>query len=136
MLSWVATNDAKNCMTKSGMAGRGFSPALVVLVVSGQATTHFFCFLIVKNHTCRQINNPLSGYYLSLLFLPATSSSPSWTLIGLFEPTLRPSKVLLLPHAFPRKYGHGHRQVCRARRGVAKTLSITADANLDWCNLL
>merc|ERR1712038_636752 len=34
MLSWVATNDAKNCMTKSGMAGRGFSPALVVLVVS------------------------------------------------------------------------------------------------------
>merc|ERR1712241_633099 len=34
MLSWVATNDAKNCMTKSGMAGRGFSPALAVLVVS------------------------------------------------------------------------------------------------------
>ena len=36
MLSWVATNDAKNCMTKSGMAGRGGlrSPALVVLVVS------------------------------------------------------------------------------------------------------
>merc|ERR1712241_506079 len=34
MLSWVATNDAKNCMTKSGMAGRGFSPALVGLVVS------------------------------------------------------------------------------------------------------
>ena len=44
MLSWVATNDAKNCMTKSGMAGRGFSPALVVLVVSGQATTQFFLF--------------------------------------------------------------------------------------------
>ena len=48
MLSWVATNDAKNCMTKSGMAGRGFNPALVVLVVSGQATTHFFLFPYCK----------------------------------------------------------------------------------------
>ena len=48
MLSWVATNDAKNCMTKSGMAGRGFSPALVVLVVSGQATTHFFFVSLLK----------------------------------------------------------------------------------------
>ena len=36
---------------------------------------------------------------LSLSFLPATPSSPSWTLEGLFEPTLRLSSALESPHA-------------------------------------
>ena len=33
------------------------------------------------------INDPFSGKHYSLPFLPATPSSPSWTLEGLFELT-------------------------------------------------
>ena len=42
---------------------------------------------------------PLSGKHFSLPFLPATPSSPSQTLEGLFELTRRPSRALDLPHA-------------------------------------
>ena len=41
-----------------------------------------------------QINNPSSGKYYTLLFLPATPWSPSQTLEGLFELARRPSRVL------------------------------------------
>ena len=38
-----------------------------------------------------QINDPMSGKYFSLPFLPATHYSPSRILGGLFELTHRPS---------------------------------------------
>ena len=41
-----------------------------------------------------QINDPSSGKHFSLPFLPATPSSPSRTLEGLFELKLRPSRAL------------------------------------------
>ena len=46
-----------------------------------------------------QINDPSSGKHYSLPFLPATPSSPSRTLEGLFELTRRPSRALDLSHA-------------------------------------
>ena len=46
-----------------------------------------------------QINDPSSGKYYSLPFLPATPSSPSRTLEGLFELTRRPSRALDSPRA-------------------------------------
>ena len=61
----------------------------------GLATkTIFLCFLLVKNH-----DHPSSGMHYSLLFLPATPSSPSRTLKGLFELTRRPSWALDSPRA-------------------------------------
>ena len=41
----------------------------------------------------------INGKHYSLLFLPATPSSPSRTLEGLFEMTQRPSRGLDLPRA-------------------------------------
>ena len=46
-----------------------------------------------------QINDPSLGKHYSLPFLPATPSSPSWTLEGLFELTRRPSWALDSPRA-------------------------------------
>merc|ERR1711923_662825 len=46
-----------------------------------------------------KINDPLSGKTYSLTFLPATPSSPSQTLEGLFELTRRPSWALNSPRA-------------------------------------
>merc|ERR1711923_60177 len=46
-----------------------------------------------------QINDPSSGKHYSLPFLPATPSSPSRTLEGLFELTRRPSRALNSPRA-------------------------------------
>ena len=46
-----------------------------------------------------QINDPLSGKYYSLPFLPATPSSPSQTLEVLFELTRRPFRALDSPRA-------------------------------------
>ena len=48
-----------------------------------------------------QINDPSSGKHYSLLFLPATPSSLSRTLKGLFELTWRPSWALASPRALP-----------------------------------
>ena len=45
-----------------------------------------------------QINDPSSGKHYSLPFLPATPSSASRTLEGLFELTQRPSRALDSPH--------------------------------------
>ena len=42
---------------------------------------------------------PRKGKYCSLSFLPATPSSPSLTLEGLFELTRRPSRALDWPRA-------------------------------------
>ena len=44
---------------------------------------------------------PSSGKHYSLPFLPATPSSPSRTLEGLFELTRRPSRALDSPCALP-----------------------------------
>ena len=77
-----------------------------------------------------------TGKYFSLPLLPATPSSPSWTLEGLFKLTRRPSRALDSPSALLPTYKdtdeiQGHRQVCRARRGGPITPSTTTDANLD-----
>ena len=48
---------------------------------------------------CMQINDPSSGKHFSLAFLPATPSSLSWTLEGLFELSWRLSRALKLPRA-------------------------------------
>ena len=46
-----------------------------------------------------QFNDPQSAKYFSLPILPATPSSPSRTLEGLFELTRCPSRALDLPPA-------------------------------------
>ena len=70
-------------------------------------------------------------YYIP--FLPATPSSPSWTLEGLFELTRRPSRAHDLPRALLQRTTEiqGHCQVCRARCKGPRTLSRTIDENLD-----
>ena len=45
------------------------------------------------------MNDPSPGKHYSLPFLPATPSSPSRTLEGLFELTRRPSRALDSPRA-------------------------------------
>ena len=70
--------------------------------VAGLATDSFFsvsflCKLI--DLPGGQINDPSSGKHYSLPFLPATPSSPSRTLEGLFELTRRPSRALDSPRA-------------------------------------
>ena len=68
-----------------GGSGGGLSSS------TGLATNSiFFCFLFV---------NPSSGKHYSLPFLPATPSSPSRTLEGLFELTKRHSRALNSPRA-------------------------------------
>ena len=60
----------------------------------GQTTNSIFvCFLFVKKPG-GQINDASSEKHYFLWFLPATPSSPSWTLEGFFEPTRRPSRAL------------------------------------------
>ena len=64
-------------------------------------TQFFLCFLCVKiiDLPGGQINDPSLGKHYSLPFLPATPSSPSRTLEGLFELTRRPSQALASPRA-------------------------------------
>ena len=58
---------------------------------TGLATTSiFFCFLIVKT---RRVGETL------ITSVPPSNSSPSRTLEGFFELTLRPSRALDLPRA-------------------------------------
>ena len=52
---------------------------------SGHQLNFFMFPFCEKSLICRQINNPSSGKHYSLLFLPATPSSPSRTLQGLFS---------------------------------------------------
>ena len=61
------------------------------------------CFFLQKiiNLLGGQINDSSSGKYFSLPFLPATPSSLSWTLEGLFELTRRPSRALDSPALLP-----------------------------------
>ena len=79
------------------------------------------------------INDPLSGKHFSLPFLPATPSSPSRTLEGLFELTRRPSRALDSPRALlPGLQRYKDTVRCAAaRRGGPRTPSTTPDANLD-----
>ena len=59
--------------------------------------TQFFLFPFCKkiiDLPGGKINDPSLGKHYSLLFLPATPSSLSWTLEGLFELTRRPSRAL------------------------------------------
>ena len=78
------------------------------------------------------MNDPSSGKHYSLPFLPATPSSPSRTLEGLFELTRRPFRALDSCVASGTTEIQGHRQVCSARREGPKTTSKTADTNLDF----
>ena len=76
---------------------------------------------------------PSSGKHHSPSFLPATSSSLSRTLEGLFELTQCPSRV---PHlascvASGTTEIQRHCQMCRARRQGPRRQSRTNDANLD-----
>ena len=50
-----------------------------------------------------QINGPLLGKRYSISFIPATPSSPSRTLEGLFELTQRSSRALDSPRALLRE---------------------------------
>ena len=67
-------------------------------ILPGLATNSiFFCLLFLKkiiDLPGGQINDPSSGKHYSLPFLPAPHSSPSWTLEGLFEQTVHPSRAL------------------------------------------
>ena len=75
---------------------------------------------------------PHRGKHYSLPFLPATPSSPSRTLGGLFELTRCPSRALDLPRASLPEPQRIMNTVCRARRGGARTLLRTTDAKLDY----
>ena len=74
-----------------------------VRIVTGLATNSiFFCFLFLWkliDLPGGQINDPSSGKHYCLPFLPATPSSPSWTLEGLFELKQCISRALDLPPA-------------------------------------
>ena len=73
-------------------------------------------------------------WHYSLLFLPATRSSPSQTLEGVLKSwhgALQYGPWLTLSVASGTTEIQGHHQVCRARRGCPRTLSRTTDANLD-----
>ena len=61
--------------------------------------THMEMVEAARSVHSRQINDPSSGKHYSLAFLPATPSSLSWTLEGLFELTRRPSPALDSPRA-------------------------------------
>ena len=70
--------------------------------IAGLATNIFSVyFLLKKSLICQEGKSMTPGWegYFSLLFLPATPSSPSWTLEGLFELTRRPSWALVSPRA-------------------------------------
>ena len=103
---------------------------------SGLATnSNFFCFLFVKTHRFAGRPNqwPLIG---ETLF---SSIPPSSSLISVSDPR-RAFWADTAPFSGPRLAScvasgtteiQGHRQVCRARRGGPRTLSLTTDANLD-----
>ena len=69
--------------------------------------------------------DPSSGKYYSLPFLPATPSSLSGTLEGLFELTRRPSRVLASCVASGTTEIQGHRQVFRAAGVIFTPWSVT-----------
>ena len=76
-------------------------------------SSNFFCLLFCKKVIDLpegQINEPLSGKHYCLPFLPATPSSPSRILEGLFELTWCPSRDLDSPRAPLRAEIPGHRQ--------------------------
>ena len=101
------------------------------------ALTQFFLLLFCKKIIDLpegQINDPSSKKHFSLPLLPATPSSMSRTLEGLFELTRRLSRALDLPRALLpelQRIKDTHRQGCRARRGGPRTPSRTTDANFD-----
>ena len=82
-----------------------------------------------------QINDPSSGKYFSLSFLPVTPSSPSRSLEGLFELTRRPSRALDSPRALlPELQRYKDTVRCAALGAEVRgprTPSRTTDANLD-----
>ena len=80
-----------------------------------------------------QTNDHSSGKYFSLPFLPATPSSPSRTLEGLFELTRRPSRALDSPRALlPELQRYKDTVRCAALGAeVPGYRTRTTDANLD-----
>ena len=79
--------------------------------------------------TIGQIDDPSSGKYFSLPFLPATLSSLSQTLEVLFELTRRPSRALNSPCALLLELQRS-KDTDRCAGGP-RTTSRTTDANLD-----
>ena len=75
------------------LAGEGSGQCVenMILILEFALRSHFFLFPFCENSS--------SGKHYSLPFLPATPSSPSRTLEGLFELTLRPSRALDSPRA-------------------------------------
>ena len=81
------------------------------------------------------INDPLSGKHFSLSFLPATSSSWSCTLEGLFEMT-HGATLFQSGKCRGASETNGHCYLCylcRARRGGPRTPSKPTDTNLCVC---
>ena len=78
-----------------------------------------------------QINGPSSGKCFSLPFLPAISSTPSWTLEGLFEMTQLPSRALDSPRALLPDLQRETRTPSGGPR--TGTLTLSADTNLELC---
>ena len=91
------------------MSVRGLPPAvetwplLLLSVVTGLVTDSILVSVSFMRKIIDlpggQINDSSSGKHYSLTFLPATPSSPSRTLEGLFEPTKPPSRALDSPGA-------------------------------------
>ena len=77
-----------------------------------------------------QINEPSSGKHYSLPFLPATPSSPSLTLEGLFVLTRRPSQALDSPRVLLQRCKDTVRCAMLGAE-VPGLCPKTADANLD-----
>ena len=73
------------------------------------------------------MNDPSWGEYFSLPFLPL---SPSWTIVGLFELTRRPSRAPDSPRALLLEIQR-NKDTVEAHRGLRTTASRTTDANLD-----
>ena len=92
---------------------------------------HLFCKKII-DFPGGQINDPSSGKYYSLSFPPATPSSQSWTLEGLFELTRRPSRALDSPRALLPELQRGDTFRCAV---LGTKGPRTTDANLG-CALL
>ena len=104
---------------------------------AGLATTklNLFLFPFLQNHWFAWGANqwPLIGKDYSLPFLPATPSSLSQTLEGLFRAEAGPFKGPRLASCVASGTTdiQGHPQVCRTRRGGPRTPSTTTDGNLD-----
>ena len=95
-----------------------FVGSLLTVLQVWPLTPIYFCFLFVEiiDLPGGQSNDPLSGKYFYLPFLPATPSSLSRTFEGLLELTQRPSRDFNLAMCVVSGTtdNQGHREVCFA----------------------